>query len=222
MSLCCMTSVVSWISPLLCYISAVKCNDSVTVLEVLAALGTGFDCASKVRHKSLTCNPKLQRFFNLELRSMNRNARWCRAHYKCSVCKWDKFFLIWFCKWRGKLCLGGSVAGSNESVGIVMCSVGSYRLNQTGVAKEITKCDDVEDRNNSSSDKTDCLEMNRKRDVYGDIWCWFLEDFRTQEHSQPFLNKDIPLCSALGVYLIWKVAVLCPSQVFVPLLVTIV
>jgi len=27
---------------------AVKCNDSVTVLEVLAALGTGFDCASKV------------------------------------------------------------------------------------------------------------------------------------------------------------------------------
>ena len=50
-----------------------------------------------------------------------------------------------------------------------MCSVGSYRLNQTGVAKEITKCDDVEDRNNSSSDKTDCLEMNRKRDVYGDI-----------------------------------------------------
>lgn len=26
---------------------AVKCNDSVTVLEVLAALGTGFDCASK-------------------------------------------------------------------------------------------------------------------------------------------------------------------------------
>jgi Diaminopimelate decarboxylase len=39
---------VSWISPLLYYISAVKCNDSVTVLEVLAALGTGFDCASKV------------------------------------------------------------------------------------------------------------------------------------------------------------------------------
>lgn len=27
---------------------AVKCNDSLTVLEVLAALGTGFDCASKV------------------------------------------------------------------------------------------------------------------------------------------------------------------------------
>ncbi|RZC39964.1 ornithine decarboxylase 1-like, partial [Asbolus verrucosus] len=26
---------------------AVKCNDSLTVLEVLAALGTGFDCASK-------------------------------------------------------------------------------------------------------------------------------------------------------------------------------
>lgn len=27
---------------------AVKCNDSQIVLEVLAALGTGFDCASKV------------------------------------------------------------------------------------------------------------------------------------------------------------------------------
>lgn len=27
---------------------AVKCNDTTTVLEVLAALGTGFDCASKV------------------------------------------------------------------------------------------------------------------------------------------------------------------------------
>ena len=27
---------------------AVKCNDNLTVLEVLAALGTGFDCASKV------------------------------------------------------------------------------------------------------------------------------------------------------------------------------
>lgn len=27
---------------------AVKCNDSLTVLEVLASLGTGFDCASKV------------------------------------------------------------------------------------------------------------------------------------------------------------------------------
>lgn len=27
---------------------AVKCNDNITVLEVLAALGTGFDCASKV------------------------------------------------------------------------------------------------------------------------------------------------------------------------------
>lgn len=27
---------------------AVKCNDSPTVIEVLAALGTGFDCASKV------------------------------------------------------------------------------------------------------------------------------------------------------------------------------
>ena len=53
----------SWISPLLYYVSAVKCNDSGTVLEVLAALGTGFDCASKVRHiTSLTCNPKLQHF----------------------------------------------------------------------------------------------------------------------------------------------------------------
>jgi ornithine decarboxylase len=29
------------------YIAAVKCNDSLAVLEVLAALGTGFDCASK-------------------------------------------------------------------------------------------------------------------------------------------------------------------------------
>lgn len=29
------------------FVSAVKCNDSLTVLEVLAALGTGFDCASK-------------------------------------------------------------------------------------------------------------------------------------------------------------------------------
>lgn len=27
---------------------AVKCNDSTIVLEILAALGTGFDCASKV------------------------------------------------------------------------------------------------------------------------------------------------------------------------------
>lgn len=27
---------------------AVKCNDSLTVLETLAALGTSFDCASKV------------------------------------------------------------------------------------------------------------------------------------------------------------------------------
>lgn len=27
---------------------AVKCNDSLTVLEVLASLGVGFDCASKV------------------------------------------------------------------------------------------------------------------------------------------------------------------------------
>lgn len=29
--------------------TAVKCNDNQTVLELLAALGTGFDCASKVR-----------------------------------------------------------------------------------------------------------------------------------------------------------------------------
>lgn len=28
---------------------AVKCNDSLTVLETLAALGTSFDCASKVK-----------------------------------------------------------------------------------------------------------------------------------------------------------------------------
>lgn len=27
--------------------AAVKCNDSLTVLEVLAAMGAGFDCASK-------------------------------------------------------------------------------------------------------------------------------------------------------------------------------
>jgi hypothetical protein len=38
-----------------------------------------------------------------------------------------------------------------------MCSVGSYRLNQGG-----TKCDDVEDRNISNSNKTDFLNMNRK------------------------------------------------------------
>jgi len=29
-------------------ISAVKCNDNLLVLEVLAALGANFDCASKV------------------------------------------------------------------------------------------------------------------------------------------------------------------------------
>lgn len=29
-------------------ISAVKCNDSLIVIEVLAALGINFDCASKV------------------------------------------------------------------------------------------------------------------------------------------------------------------------------
>jgi len=29
---------------------AVKCNDSPAVLAVLAHLGTGFDCASKVSH----------------------------------------------------------------------------------------------------------------------------------------------------------------------------
>lgn len=28
--------------------TAVKCNDDQTVLEILAALGIGFDCASKV------------------------------------------------------------------------------------------------------------------------------------------------------------------------------
>jgi hypothetical protein len=49
-----------------------------------------------------------------------------------------------------------------------MCGVGSYRLpNRSGQGD--TKCDDEGDRNNSNSDKTDCLEMNRKRDVYGDI-----------------------------------------------------
>lgn len=30
-------------------IAAVKCNDAPTVIHLLAALGTGFDCASKVR-----------------------------------------------------------------------------------------------------------------------------------------------------------------------------
>ena len=49
----------------------------------------------------------------------------------------DKFFCIWFWKWGGELCLGGNVAGTNASVGIVMCSVGCYRLNQVEVAKEI-------------------------------------------------------------------------------------
>ncbi|KAJ4427701.1 hypothetical protein ANN_25353 [Periplaneta americana] len=32
---------------------AVKCNDSLTILEVLAALGTGFDCASKGEIKKI-------------------------------------------------------------------------------------------------------------------------------------------------------------------------
>jgi diaminopimelate decarboxylase len=32
-------------------ISAVKCNDNLLVLEVLAALGANFDCASKVNIK---------------------------------------------------------------------------------------------------------------------------------------------------------------------------
>lgn len=32
-------------------IVAVKCNDNLIVIEVLAALGTGFDCASKVIEK---------------------------------------------------------------------------------------------------------------------------------------------------------------------------
>lgn len=49
------------------------------------------------------------------------------------------------------------MAGTNASVGTVMCSVGGYRLNQGD-----TKCDDVEDRNISNSDKTDCLNMHRK------------------------------------------------------------
>lgn len=33
---------------------AVKCNDSRTVLKTLAAIGTGFDCASKVSEKPAT------------------------------------------------------------------------------------------------------------------------------------------------------------------------
>lgn len=37
--------------------AAVKCNDNQTVLELLAALGTGFDCASKVR---LDCDHIIQ------------------------------------------------------------------------------------------------------------------------------------------------------------------
>lgn len=47
---------------------AVKCNDSSTVLEVLAALGTGFDCATKVNiaAASKTCH-FLNSFFFLNL-----------------------------------------------------------------------------------------------------------------------------------------------------------
>ena len=102
---------------------------------------------------------------------------------------------------------------SSASVGIVMCTVGSYRLNQTEMAKEIPSV--MMWRTGTFPNlkkKTDCLEMDRKRDIYGDVWCWFLGDCRIQDHSQPFLNKNIPLCCALGVYLIWKIAVLCHCQ----------
>lgn len=34
-------------------ISAVKCNDNLMVIEVLAALGVSFDCASKVNMTKL-------------------------------------------------------------------------------------------------------------------------------------------------------------------------
>lgn len=33
---------------------AVKCNDSRTIVQTLAAIGTGFDCASKVGESSRT------------------------------------------------------------------------------------------------------------------------------------------------------------------------
>ena len=33
------------------FFSAVKCNDNPAILSVLAQLGTGFDCASKVREQ---------------------------------------------------------------------------------------------------------------------------------------------------------------------------
>lgn len=39
-----------------------KCNDSLTVLEVLATLGTGFDCASKTEiNKMLSLNVNADR-----------------------------------------------------------------------------------------------------------------------------------------------------------------
>ncbi|KAL6428290.1 hypothetical protein ACFW04_008533 [Cataglyphis niger] len=34
---------------------AVKCNDNLMVIEVLAALGVGFDCASKVNRNNFKC-----------------------------------------------------------------------------------------------------------------------------------------------------------------------
>ena len=38
-----------YVSYVICIlVSAVKCNDDPAVLQVLANLGTGFDCASKV------------------------------------------------------------------------------------------------------------------------------------------------------------------------------
>jgi len=36
----------------MCFSTAVKCNDSPVVLALLARLGTGFDCASKVSYSS--------------------------------------------------------------------------------------------------------------------------------------------------------------------------
>jgi hypothetical protein len=50
-----------------------------------------------------------------------------------------------------------------------VCSVGSYRLNQAEVAKEIPSVMMWRTGTFPILKKTDCLEMNRKRDIYGDI-----------------------------------------------------
>jgi ornithine decarboxylase len=41
-------ALIAILTPDVLFISAVKCNDSQMVLEVLTSLGTSFDCASKV------------------------------------------------------------------------------------------------------------------------------------------------------------------------------